>query len=128
VQLPQGGGPLVRVPLDLAWAGRTGTIAIAVPEEFFEGVSRRTDLRSTGAAESDRNLRLLEDASVEIEVVLRGPTLPFEQLMALTQGQVVTFDYPVERAVEASLNSEVWMSGHVVSAGRKRGFQVDLLP
>jgi len=128
VQFPQGGGPLVRVPVDLVWAGRTGIVTIAIPEEFFDGASPRAELPETNPQETDRNFLLLEDAAVEMEVVLRGPTLPFQQLMALTAGQVVTFNYPVDRAVEASLNGEVWMAGHVVSAGRKRAFQVDRLP
>ncbi|HEY4361261.1 MAG TPA: FliM/FliN family flagellar motor switch protein [Bryobacteraceae bacterium] len=128
VQFPQGSGPLVRIPVDLLWAGRAGIITIAVAEELFDGAPPRTDLPEQNSQESDRNFRLIEDATVEMEVVLRGPTLPFEQVMALTAGQVVTFNYPVERNVEACFNGEVWMAGHVVSSGRKRAFQVDRLP
>jgi flagellar motor switch protein FliM len=128
VQLPRGAGPLVRVRIELAWEDRTGIIVVAVPQEFFEGASGHPEHAQASPQEAGRNLRLMEDAAVEMEVVLRGPTLPFQQLAALTPGQVVTFAYPVAQPVEASLNGEVWMVGHVVSAGRKRGFQVARLP
>jgi flagellar motor switch protein FliM len=128
MQFPASAGPMVRIPVELAWADRTGTVVAAVPQEFFEGAEGRNELPQASPQEADRNLGLLEDAAVDLEVVLRGPTLPFEQLVALTPGQVVTFDYPVNQPLEASLNGEVWMAGHVVSAGRKRAFQVARLP
>jgi flagellar motor switch protein FliM len=128
IQLSETGGPLVRIAIELAWDTRQGVLIVAVPQEFFGGGAGRAELPPSSPEEVDRNLSLLEDASIELEVVLRGPTLPFEQLMALTPGQVVTFNYPLDQPVDASLNGAVWLDGHVVSAGKRRAFQVARLP
>ena len=65
---------------------------------------------------------------VELEVSLRGPKLEFKELVALKPGQVLIFDYPLGQPVSASANGAVDLTGHIVSAGRKRAFQVAGLP
>jgi len=76
-------------------------------------------------ADFERNLALLEDSAVDLEVRLQGPTLEFEDLMDLKAGQVLTFDYPLRKPLHASVNGAVTIEGYVVSSGRKRAFQVE---
>jgi flagellar motor switch protein FliM len=75
-----------------------------------------------------RNLGLLENAQVELEVRLQGPTLAVNEILDLQAGQVITFDYSLQKSLHGLVNGDVAIMGHIVSAGRKRAFQVEELP
>jgi len=125
--------PVVWIQLSVQFAGQTGEIGIVVPQEFFDSAAPAAPAKTApqiAAPEEDvqRNLSLLEDASVDLEVTLAGPTMEFRELMALKAGQVVRFNYPLRKPLQALLNGSLVITGHVVSAGRKRAFQVEQLP
>jgi flagellar motor switch protein FliM len=125
--------PMVRIAFDLQVSGQTGSFEICVPHAFFEAVSPSTETSKPAPAEpqpanAQRNLKLLENAVVEFEVSLRGPKLEFQELVTLKPGQVLVFDYPLGQPVSASANGAVDLTGHIVSSGRKRAFQVAGLP
>lgn len=124
--------PLLRIGFTLHFGEQTGTMEIAAPQAFFEMPAPAQVEESAenmpAMEEIQRNLELLEDAAVQIEVTLEGPTMAFSDLTALKTGQVVTFDYPLAKKLQALVNGTVPISGHIVSAGRKRAFQVEELP
>ncbi len=93
------------------------------PQEIPESTDERPAME-----EIQRNLELLEDAAVHLEVTLEGPTMAFSDLTALKTGQVVKFDYPLGKQLQALVNGSVPITGHIVSSGRKRAFQVEELP
>ncbi|MGB7758228.1 MAG: FliM/FliN family flagellar motor C-terminal domain-containing protein, partial [Bryobacteraceae bacterium] len=76
-------------------------------------------------AEQERVLRFLRDASLAMEARLTGPTLTVQDLLRLEEGQLLTFDHPVGRPVDLEVNGGRKFSGHVVTTGRKRAFQVE---
>ncbi len=76
----------------------------------------------------ERNARLLEDAEVELEVLLEGTHLSFGDLRALRQGQVVRFDHGLNQPLRGVVNGDLTVIGHVLSAGNKRAFQVEERP
>ena len=47
--------------------------------------------------------------------------------MNLSEGDVLTFDFPVERPLDLMLNGRLKYRGHIVSSGRKRAFHIDKL-
>ena len=55
---------------------------------------------------------------------MRGPTLTVEDLLSIKAGDVLTFDYPVNRPVDLLLNGNHKFVGRVVSTGRHRALQV----
>jgi len=125
--------PMIRVAFDLRLNGQTGSFEICVPHSFFEAVAPSNETSESAPSEPppadvQRNLKLLENAVVELEVSLRGPKLEFKELVALKPGQVLIFDYPLGQPVSASANGTVDLTGHIVSSGRKRAFQVAGLP
>jgi flagellar motor switch protein FliM len=122
--------PMVRIAFNLQLGEAAGHFEIAVPQAFFEPASAGAKpegpaVTAPAAADLERNLELLGEATVELEVRLQGPTLPFEELMELKAGQVLTFDYSLETPLEAWVNGAVPVPGYVVSAGRKRAFQIE---
>jgi flagellar motor switch protein FliM len=124
---------MLRIAFELQLNGQTGSFEICVPQAFFEAVTPAADAAGTAAfeppsADVQRNLKLLENAVVELEVSLRGPKLAFQELVNMRPGQVLIFDYPLGQPVSASANGAVDLTGHIVSSGRKRAFQVAGLP
>jgi flagellar motor switch protein FliM len=121
--------PMVRIEFTLQLGEQTGRFEIAVPQAFFEKAS--PEPRAEAAviappqADVERNLALLENAAVELEVRLQGPTLEFKELMELKAGQVLTFDYSLRKPLEGSVNGVVPIQGFIVSSGRKRAFQIE---
>jgi flagellar motor switch protein FliM len=130
--LPDPGLPLVQLDFLLNFGPDAGGFSIAVPQSFFDTASaaavKESATLTTPQANLDRNAALLKEAIVELEVLLEGPTMLFGELAALTPGRVVTFEYPLRKPLRAVLNGAVRMPGHVVSSGRKRGFQIEELP
>ena len=128
--LPDPSQVLVRLEFALQLAGQTGHIRIAAPRAFFEPGSGREE---TGAGQAGvepwrRNLELLGEAKVELEVMLEGPAMQLRELAALEAGQVVRFDYPLQRPLCAVVNETIPIPGEIVNAGRKRAFQIERLP
>lgn len=127
------GEGLVWIRLAVGFARQNGELGIAIPKTFFESAVPAVCVKeplpiAPPDEDVQRNLRLLEDASVDLEVSLDGPTMEFQELMALKPGQVVRFNYPLLKPVRARVNGSLGITGHVVSAGRKRAFQIEQLP
>ena len=51
-----------------------------------------------------------------------------EDLMRLDQGDILTFDYSVDRPVNLLINNVPKFRGHVIAAGRKKSFQIQDRP
>jgi len=104
---------------------------IAMPSIVIKMMRQKFDqqwsLRKTNASQTEqfRILRFLRDASLALEARLTGPTLTVHDLLGLEEGQLLTFDYPVGRAVDLEVNGGRKFSGHVVSTGKKRAFQIE---
>jgi flagellar motor switch protein FliM len=127
---PEPSLSILRISFDLQLAEQSGHFELAVPRSFFDAAAPVRELQEPGidapsSADRERNARLLEDAEVELEVLLEGVHLSFGELRALRQGQVVRFDRGLHEPLRGVVNGEVSVIGHVLSAGRKRAFQVE---
>ena len=83
--------------------------------------------RPGGGAESQRILRLIAPAMLRVDTRLNGPMLTIRDLMAIRTGDVLTFDYPVDRPVNVTLNGRSKFIGRVGAMGRKRAIHLDEL-
>lgn len=124
---------VLRISFDLQLAEQAGHFEIAVPRSFFDALTpaqESQELVSEAPSQGDRerNARLLQDAEVELEVLLEGTHLSFRDLRALRQGQVVRFDHGLNQALRGVVNGDISLIGHVLSAGSKRAFQVEERP
>ena len=123
---------LVRVEFILQWGEQTGTFELAVSRALFEAAgpsdAQEVPIAEPDPADFNRNIGLLENAQVELEVRLQGPTLAVNEILALRAGQVITFDYSLQKSLHGLVNGDLAIMGHIVSAGRKRAFQVEQLP
>jgi len=124
---------VVAVAVEVRIGDTVGMMNIAMPSIVIKMMRQKFDqqwsLRKTQAneAEQARILRFLRDASLGIEACLTGPTLTVQDLLTLREGQLLSFDHPVERAVDLEINGCGKFSGHVVSTGAKRAFQIEAI-
>jgi flagellar motor switch protein FliM len=130
---PDPSPALIRAGFILQWGEQTGSFELAVPRALFETVGSQAGRQEKPATEPDqadviRNLSLLENAQVELEVRLQGPTLAVAEILALRTGQIIGFDYSLRKPLEGLVNGELAIMGHIVSTGRKRAFLVEQLP
>ena len=130
---PEPALSVLRIAFDLELGEQSGHFEMAVPRSFFEAAASAAESPElVGEAPSpldmERNARLLEDAEVELEVLLEGTHLSFGDLRALRQGQVVRFDHGLNQPLRGVVNGDLTVIGHVLSAGNKRAFQVEERP
>jgi flagellar motor switch protein FliM len=124
---------VVSIGIEVRIGETVGMMNIAMPSIVIKMMRQKFDqqwtVRKTRASEAEqaRVLRLLRQATVTLEARMEGPTLSVEDLLALDEGHVLTFDYPVERAIELLVNDTPKFIGHVVTTGRKRACQVETL-
>jgi flagellar motor switch protein FliM len=124
---------VLRITFDLELGGQSGHFEMAVPRSFFESAEPAAESpelvgETASPVDRERNARLLEDAEVELEVLLEGTRLSFGDLRALRKGQVVRFDHGLEQPLHGLVNGDLSLRGHVLSAGNKRAFQVEERP
>jgi flagellar motor switch protein FliM len=129
---PDASEPLTKILFTIQFGEKKGQFEIAVPQGFFETEKEAAEtptelVKVTPSADMERNLGLIEDARVGIEVTLNGPALVFRELLELKPGQVVTFDYPLSKPLQASLNGAPSLTGHIIGVQKKRGLQIDSL-
>jgi flagellar motor switch protein FliM len=117
---------LARIAFRLEFGGQTGGFEVVAPQTFFDVAAKVETAEIAPPIESiERNLALLSDAQVDVEVILDGPTMAFDELAKLGSGQVVQFDYPLAKPLRVVVNGAISFPCQMVSAGRKRAFQVE---
>lgn len=122
---------VVAVGIEVRLGDAVGMMNIAMPSIVIKMMRQKFDqqwsMRKTHASQSEqgRVLRLLRGAMLTLEARLEGPTLAVRDLLALGEGHLLTFDYPVERPVELLVNGVRKFTVQVVSTGKKRGCLVD---
>jgi len=129
---PDASEPIAKILFALQFGEQKGEFEIAVPQGFFETEKEVTEtpaelVKIAPSGDMERNLALIEDARVGVEVTLNGPALVFRELLELKPGQVVTFDYPLSRPLQASVNGAFTMTGHIIGVQKKRGLQIESL-
>jgi flagellar motor switch protein FliM len=75
--------------------------------------------------EQTRILHLIRTSRMWLDSRLQGPRLSVENLMDLKEDDVLAFDYSLGRLVDLTINGEHKYAGRIVTAGNKRGFQIE---
>jgi flagellar motor switch protein FliM len=124
---------LIAVSMEIRIGDHSGMMNIGIPSIFVKMLRQKFDqqwsVRKTEMTELEqqRTLRLLKPASLNFDARLEGPTLQLRDLLKLEEGDVLKFDYPVEKPVDLLVNGRLKYRGHIVSTGRKVAMAVDEL-
>lgn len=123
--------PMVTVSVEVKLEETGGRLNIAIPNEILTLCGDDADAQSAprkveaGEAEQMRTLDLLRDAKCALEAHLDGPMLRVRELLELKQGDVLTFDHPIDAALSGFVNGKRKFSGQIVSTGKKKAFQIE---
>jgi len=122
--------PMVTVSIDVKLDEGGGHLNLAVPTEILtlqgedETQSAPRKVEAT-EAEQARTLDLLREAKCTLEAHLEGPRLRVRELLELKEGDVLTFDHPIDQALGGLVNGKRKFSGQIVSTGKKKAFQIE---
>jgi flagellar motor switch protein FliM len=121
---------VVAISMEIRIGEMTGIMNLGIPSITIKMLRQKFDqqwsVRKTRASDDEhaRTLRILQPALIRAESVLTGPTLSVASLMAIKDGDVLAFDYPLEQPMNFTLNGALKYRGEIVVTGRKRAFQV----
>ena len=122
---------VVSIGIEVRIGDTVGMMNIAMPSIVIKMMRQKFDqqwsVRKTHAsvAEQARMLRLLRASNLALEARLEGPTLSVRDLLALNEGSLLVFDYPVDRSVEVLVNGTRKYSARVVGAGKRRACVIE---
>lgn len=121
---------VVAISLEIRIGDSAGMMNIGIPSIVIKMLRQKFDQgwsnRRSGSSEDEqaRALRLVRPANVAIDARLQGPTLRLEDLLALQPGDVLAFDYGVDKPMNCLINGKLKYQGQVVASGNKRAFQL----
>lgn len=121
---------VVAVSMEVHIGDNAGMMNIGIPSIVVKMLRHKFDqqwsVRKSESTEQEqaRVLRLIRPSRMHLDGRLEGPTMSMQDLMELKEDDVLTFDYPIGRPVDLILNRKLKYRGHIVTAGRKRAFQI----
>ncbi len=122
---------VVAASVEIRLGDNTGVMNIGLPSIFVKMLRQRFDqqwsLRKSESTveEQNRILRLMKSARIRLEARLEGPTLPVEELLKLDEGDLLRFDYPVEKPLSLFVNQKLKFHGLIATTGRKKAFAIE---
>jgi len=122
---------VVSIGIEIRIGDTVGMMNIAMPSIVIKMMRQKFDqqwsVRKTHASEAEqaRVLRFLREGLLTAEARLEGPTLRIRDLLELSEGQLLVFDFPSDRPIELLVNGVHRYSAQLVSTGRKRACQIE---
>jgi len=122
---------VVAIGIEIRIGDSVGMMNIAMPSIVIKMMRQKFDqqwsVRKThaSAAEQARVLRILREAFFSVEARLEGPTVTVRDLLRLSEGNLLVFDYPVDRSVELLVNGTRKFTAQVVGCGKRRACQIE---
>jgi flagellar motor switch protein FliM len=122
---------VVAVSLEVHIGENSGMMNIGIPSIVVKMLRNKFDqqwsVRKSESTEQEqaRILRLIRPAQLHLDGRLTGPTVHVGDLMDLKEDDILTFDYPVGRLLDLSINGKQKFRGRIVTTGSKRAFQIE---
>ena len=121
---------VVAISMEVRIGDSAGMMNVGIPSMIVKMLRQKFDqqwsVRKTQSTEEEhaRVLRLIKASTTSLDARLTGPTMLVSDLMDLAEGDVLTFDYPVDRPLDLLINRRLKYRGEIVSSGRKKSFQI----
>lgn len=121
---------VVAVAVEIRIGDSIGMMNIAMPSIIIKMMRQKFDqqwsLRKSVSTEVEqaRVLDLIRPSLLNSEVLLTGPQLLLRDLVNLECGDVVSFEYPSNRALTMTLNGKEKFNGEMVASGRRAAFRI----
>jgi flagellar motor switch protein FliM len=121
---------VVAVGVEIRTGDSTGMMNMAMPAIIIKMMRQKFEQQwSVRKAESteieqERMLRFLKEAAVELDGRLEGAVFSVEEFLSLEDGDLLTFDHPLERPLDFNVNGKLKFKGQLVRMGGKKAFRV----
>jgi len=131
LQISNPGETFVAVGMEVKIGETTGMVNLAYPSLVIKMMRNKFDRQgpASGAMLQEKNqgkiLSLIQTATVKLEARIEGVAILMRDLMSLTVGDVLPFQFPVERPIVCLVNGKPKFRGHIVRAGARKAFLVD---
>jgi len=116
---------IVAVTIDLRVGGNIGLMNLGMHSTTLRQLRKAFTLHYDRKAEARpeeqaARLRQVAACKLRVEATLEGPTIPMVDVLALAPGDVLSFDYPVDRPVQLNVNGKCKFRGRIVAANNHR--------
>jgi len=122
---------VVAVSMEVRIGDNAGMMNIGIPSIVVKMLRHKFDqqwsVRKSESTEEEQSriMRLIRASKMHLDGRLTGPTMRVEDLMDLKEDDVLTFDFPVGRLMDLTINGKVKFRGSVVGAGQRRAFEIE---
>jgi flagellar motor switch protein FliM len=122
---------VVAISMEARIGDNSGMMNMGIPSITVKMLRQKFDqqwsMRRAQSSVDDqaRMFKLVQQSELQVDVRLKGPTLSFENLMALEPGKILTFDYPIDRELDLMMNGRTKYKTKIVSMGRKRAAKLE---
>jgi flagellar motor switch protein FliM len=122
---------VVAVSMEVRIGDNAGMMNIGIPSIVVKMLRNKFDqqwsVRKSTSTEQEQSriLHLIRKSRMWLDGRLRGPTLSVANLIDLKEDDVLAFDFDVDRQLDLTISGEHKYMGRIVTAGHKRGFQIE---
>ena len=122
---------VVAVGIEVRTGDSTGMMNMAMPAIIIKMMRQKFEQQwsvrkaESSEAEQERMLGFLGDAVVEFDSRLEGARFSVEDFLSLEEGDLVTFDHPLQRSVDGIINGKVKFKGQLVRVGNNKAFRIE---
>jgi len=130
LQILEPNEAVVAIGFELHVGEAVGMLNLGIPSIIVKMLRQNFDQQwSLGRTqptdkEHRRVLQLIGPARMRLDVRLDGPTVSFETMLALQEGDVLALNYPIERPLDVTVNGKHKFSGEVIQSSNARAVQV----
>jgi flagellar motor switch protein FliM len=124
---------VVAIAIEVRIGETSGMMNLGIPSIIVKMLRQKFDahrtVRKTQATEEEhaRVLRLIRPAGLRLDTRLNGAKLSVPEMLELKEGDILSFDYPVHRPLDLSVNNTLKFQGEVVACGTKRALKISHL-
>jgi flagellar motor switch protein FliM len=121
---------VVAVSMEAKIGDSAGMMNLGIPSILVKMLRQKfeqqSSLRKPGSSEEDQDriVKLLQGSQFNLDARLCGTTLKLEDMLNLQEGDILAFDYPLDRPLTLEVNGMRRYDGQIVDNGRKRAFHV----
>ena len=122
---------VVAIAIEIRIGETIGMMNIAMPSIIIKMMRQKFDqqwsVRKSESTDNEQSrvLNLIRPSVLGVNVVLDGPTLILRDMLDLTEGDVLTLDYPTDKPLDLVINGKKKFHGQIATVGRKLGFTVE---
>lgn len=119
---------VVAISIEVRIGEHAGMMNIGIPSIVIKMLRQKFDqqwsVRKSKSTEEEqaRVLRLIKPAQIRVDARIQGPTLRTSELLDIQAGDLLAFDYAIDRPVDFLINGKLKFQGSVGASGRKKAF------